>query len=94
MNNHGRSLDDLGSDVCRGVWGDMVPLPQYERRGHILVWIYYISFSFCCSSESRRRTLASAKNYEVKPVEYIVNGGIAALLLVYLLYALLKPERF
>jgi K+-transporting ATPase KdpF subunit len=26
--------------------------------------------------------------------EYIVSGVIAALLLVYLLYALLKPEKF
>ncbi|HJQ23006.1 MAG TPA: K(+)-transporting ATPase subunit F [Blastocatellia bacterium] len=26
--------------------------------------------------------------------EYIISGLIAALLLVYLLYALLKPERF
>jgi K+-transporting ATPase KdpF subunit len=27
-------------------------------------------------------------------LEYLVNGSIAALLLVYLLYALVKPERF
>jgi len=26
--------------------------------------------------------------------EYIISGVIAALLLVYLLYALLKPEKF
>jgi K+-transporting ATPase KdpF subunit len=26
--------------------------------------------------------------------EYVVSGGIAVLLLVYLLYALLKPEKF
>ena len=26
--------------------------------------------------------------------EYIVSGFIAALLLIYLLYALLKPEKF
>ena len=26
--------------------------------------------------------------------EYLISGVIAALLLIYLLYALLKPERF
>ncbi|MGC4046835.1 MAG: K(+)-transporting ATPase subunit F [Armatimonas sp.] len=27
-------------------------------------------------------------------LDYVLTGGVAALLLVYLLYALLKPEKF
>ena len=38
---------------------------------------------------------AAATDSEEKPMfDYIVSGLVAFLLLIYLLYALLKPERF
>ena len=54
--------------------------------GATLFWIYVVSVF----QGARRRQDAE----EVMNTEYIVTGVIALLLLGYLIFALLKPERF
>jgi K+-transporting ATPase KdpF subunit len=54
--------------------------------------MWWLRYSF---SPLPLRTRAAATSSEEKPmVDYILTGVVSLLLLVYLIYALLKPERF
>jgi K+-transporting ATPase KdpF subunit len=43
---------------------------------------------------SARGTSALAKDCERQVIDYLWTGAVSLLLLIYLLYALLKPEKF
>ena len=67
------------------------------RNGHTLAAcpsIHRLPFSRADPTEERLRSWAAARGWEVSMTDAVWIGALAALLLVYLVYALLAPERF